>query len=288
MSEDKIKTVTEKLKIYQDELERVKQELTHKRTELATLARKTVEDFEVSIPNLVSKASTLQVEIDRLEKIIEQKTAKFNEENNAVIAQYRNLENALKREYELKNEKLVKRENDNALKVDEYKRNLANLEQREASLKADREAFEKKTTEDQKAFAKEKELFEKEKSDSLTKINSDLAESEHKLKNINVLKDSLELMKKDVAKQTEDLKKKSAHADEIIARINEATAILNKARELEIKNDDRAAKLNELSIKLSADTRRNNARTSSLDDIDAILKKREENIKVLEAAKSEV
>ena len=98
----------EKLAVYSFELDKITKALAIKRTEMATLARQTVENLESSIPQLKEDVAILNKEIERLNKCIEDKITNgyinaINSRNNSFEFIFNLIETELKKEAEILN-----------------------------------------------------------------------------------------------------------------------------------------------------------------------------------------
>lgn len=277
----------DKLTTYQVALDKTIKELAIRRTELSTLARKTVEDLEASIPGLVKKASRLQIEIANLEKIIEEKTVKANADNIAVINQYRQLEDSLQKEYEEKRSSLAivgKLQKD---RDEQYFLNLEQLKKDQENLVSERVSFSNSLGEKIASLAQDISDFNTRRDSEIRALDKQKDDMKRELEESHILREELLAKEKELSNKFEELSNKIKQVDDVIAKNSKYQELLDAAIAKEAKNQDRESGLNQANVTLMADIKRNNARTSALDSREEALNKREENLRIAEASLSE-
>ena len=94
--------IDEKISKYQKALDDVVNQLRVKRSELATLAKKTVLDIEVSIPKLQSKVNELRAESQKLDTEILAKQQQYRSEKSSFLAEFEAMKKSLQDAHDAK------------------------------------------------------------------------------------------------------------------------------------------------------------------------------------------
>ena len=169
--EDQI-NYAEKIRHYQQTLDSLIKQLAVKRTEMSTLAKQTVEDLESSIPELEEKAHEEQQVIDKLDKIIDEKTKIANKEKESLVLHYDKLEAVLKEEYTIELDKVELREKECDKRDEQYVEKSSSLDLEMTSRENDVKRARAVLAEDQQALESRKQALAETKEDFEAECNN--------------------------------------------------------------------------------------------------------------------
>lgn len=277
--EKELESVEKKLAIYKEALEDTVRKLTQARTDLATQARKTVEDLEANIPELRSKVSELSDKISELDKAIIRKTAELNRQREDFAKRYQSDKEVLDKEHQKRTDEIAKEKE----KVNEQRKEaiglFENIKARESQLEIDNAELGRakmRLKSDISVFQSERELALNEIAKMKEKAEIVLADA--KKKQAEAIKTN-----EDLAFKLKRLAEDKKATEGILERIDEAEGILEEARKVSRENARITEENNVIAIQNKADARKNAIRTQLLDEREESLNKRDSNLKILEA-----
>ena len=280
--EEQAKSYEEKIVIYKQELETVTRQLTQARTEKAIEAHKMLADYESRLPGLIEKVSSLNDEIVRLEKEITEKNKAYHQEEEDLKKKYASEEASLKAQYEDYKTSLQ-------MFSDEISSRKAEVDHKESILNEAIEAREKKIFEGRKAIEEEKEIIivlrnevEQDRiacdeycAKARSEIDQEKMALQKEAESIHESQKIIEITKKDMLEQK--------LACEAI--LNTKSKLETLATELSQKEEtlkERQEQLSRDKVEYLANVKRLSRRAGELEQIEAKLKTREDNLRELE------
>ncbi len=264
---------------YQEALDKIKTELSDKRTELNTLLNQTIENLNTSIPKMRNEAKLLQEEIVRLTKVVEEKKNESNKEKESFQSHYNNLEILLKQEYAKRMITLDEIERKNAIRDAEYTLSINNLRKLELELNKEKEEIALSSNN----LIQDRNAFESHKTVELHNIDTLKAERQRLLDEAKLIQEHSKNQLEEIKLKSKELKKSLSESEQVKLRIVEAQSILKEAKELEENTKNREIKLNEMHVKIMADGRKIALKTEELEAKEALLNQRENNLQLAEA-----
>lgn len=270
--------IDEKISKYQKALDDVVNQLRVKRSELATLAKKTVSDIEVSIPKLQSKVNELRAESQKLDMEILAKQQQYRSEKSSFLAEFEAMKKSLQDAHDAKIRELsdakIKLEKDGQEVSLKSKTLDAKIAELDAAIKAN--GIERQNSLNAIAnLAAEKEKAMKE----ISNTKSVMAEIESVNRQLNAdLKERLS----EAEKKSAILSERTTQAEGVIARIKEANATLAKAVAKEAEVKKREEKVNADAVEVLAKQKRQSLKDDEQNKRDELLRVRENNIKIAE------
>lgn len=263
---------------YTKALDGVKDELRRKRSELADLAKKTVDHFNVAIPGLRKKAEELNAEIKKLQDGIVEKQKQYASEKSSYLAEYEELKKNLQAAYEGKGRELTALKAEAEKTKQEFSAWAKEFESKVKDLDSSTEAAKAEVVKNQKAGDSLKSEREK--------LLGELSLQKSKLSEKDAQNQALgEQLKSEIKKcqdKTKLLEGKIVEAEAIISRINEANKILAKAKDMEDAAKRQQEKNNTDAVNNLADRKKINAKAEEQRKFDEALKVRENNVKLVE------
>lgn len=276
---DKAEELQEKIKIYSQALEDIKVELTSRRSEMAELTRQTIEDLDARIPQLRKKAQEMDAKIVELDKQIKERERTAAQEQQSYAKFYSDLEEGLKKKFDALYLSLNKESAEAKNLLDENNKRVIELNELQRIL------YEKQRILDGKELsliAKKDQMdaFLKEESEKIKK-SVDLINLEKS--GISILEANLKAKEANLNHVIKQAEAEKLEAEKVVKRIAEAQAILDEANNVKDANVKKEDELNQLKVKLMADTARNNRRSDELNAREVKLNERDANLKILEA-----
>lgn len=279
--------IEEKIVLYREALEDVVKQLTAKRTELSSLSKTTIDQYNLEIPKLRDQIAGLQGYLKELEVTIDNKKKDLAALNQDLKGKYEALEASLKAEYKSKFDDLSSKQKQAEAVKSEYEAKNSLFTDRETKLVAG----EHKLLQDVNKLNSDRVEFEVQKNNALTEIEemkslakagTNVLEQQKKDFEVYVLTVNNELNERqsNIEAMRDSAIAKNSAADEKLAEAVQREA---NAFAVEEKNRKRAEELNQLNIKLLAQTKSNNKRTDELNEKEQALNERDANIKLAEA-----
>lgn len=279
---EQAKAYSAKIELFKQELDVLSKQLSAKRIEMSTLAKKTLADYESSIPKLEMQLADKNKHLSIIDKKISDRIEQYNQQLTSCKDHYEKLEEDLKNSYA---QRVIHLEHARDKIEDMHKREQEKINAKEKDLiireVAVQESFEMNMDRKSSLDDLEKRL----------KIVRDTFEVEvaGARKDIFSQKEVLEDMKRGVQARAGELnellkqaKAAKDNADAITARISEVENRENNlvVREEAIKR--RSQELDEYHVKLVADNRKIDLRLEDLGKLEIKLQEREKNIKLAE------
>jgi len=271
--------IEEQLKVYKDELEKVKGQLRQARTDLASQAKKTVADLESSIPALEAKAKEKSDKVALLDKMILDKQKKHDEIKEFHAEHYKNLENSLAKEHSLRMSNLDEREKAQNRRDEEYKSKVVILAHHQAALDSGQTNLAK--------AQKNLENDRKELADKQLRASHEINESKRKIaeeySTLSLKKENFNKDKSELINQIKQVSEKQDKVSAVLAREYNLDKRDKDAQTKEYFNSKKSEELNQQFIALKADRIRLNNREELQNAREKNLNDREKNLKELEA-----
>lgn len=281
--EEKLKTLNDSIRIYTEEFNKIFKELTQIRTDKSTEAKKKLEDYQKELPTIELKVEVLRQSQAKLETDIAAKKASLDIMGKGLHERFNQLETSLKNSYDNKVNALKSVENslirDRKSFDERVKQITDNLKAREDILLRNSDELQKigqsidrrsKIVEEQeKALAHREAVARDNINLSYEKLNKQLEDGR--------------LKKDELDKRENELKAREDKANEVIDKLNTLKDREDKLKEFEESLNIKRDNLNKERVEMLAGIRKNSKRTDELFEMELALKKREENLKILEA-----
>lgn len=279
----RIQEAEQKLKIYQEELDKIIKALALKRTEMSTLAKQTLSNFEAQIPALEEKIALLNAEIKRLDRVIEEKRKASEREYTNYANEFHNKEQELEQAYEKKMVEATRL-------IAEAKDAKAEAAQQIASLNDREDKIRRYVEEKEKSFFYEKQQIESQittldklKESHIRLVDETSQKIQKERDELNARAESIATLESELKAMADELKRKDAIADSIIANADQVSERIENCICLEEKIVAKNEESNRLRVEALAEMKRANKRMAELDAREQELLKREQNIKDAEA-----
>lgn len=272
----------EKINIYKTELADLTQKLSEKRTEMATLAKKTLADYEAKIPKLELDILVNKNKLDSINDAIAQKNEELRKEQGSLSLRYSKLENDLKIAYEAKEQKLLEAKN---RLEDMHKKKQKEFDDQDKDLRERERAVNESwsSTIDLKNKNKfEEDKLKKERAD----LNKEIALFDRNIEDQRAVLESLKNGVKEKAKELDDKLKafgdKDIRVEAVLKRISEVEEKEKSLLGLRNSLDKRNSELDEFQVKLIAEKKKIDLRLQEVEKAEIRNKNRERNIRLAE------
>lgn len=279
---EQVKAYAEKIELFKRELAVLVKQMSEKRTEMATLAKKTLADYEAMIPKLEADILNKRKMLDSINSAITQRNEDHNRKLEDYKSHYQQLEKRLEDSYARKESQLLEAKN---RLEDMHKKKQKEFDD------ADRDLRERERIVNESAVVvldlKDKNKFEESKlrkarelfDDEIASFNEGIVEQRSVL-------ESLKNGVKEKTKQLDDKLKafddKDKRAEAVLVRLKEVEERENKLVKLQDSLVKRGSDLDEFHVKLIAENRKIDLRLEELGKIETKLQEREKNIKLAE------
>ena len=213
---------------YGEDLDKIKVELAHRRSEMANLAKQTVADLEPKIPVLQAKINTLTAEVNRLDTLIATKTKQSEYDEEYWRTHYEELEAKLNKAHDARTAMFKDKDDQYDVKDKEYADKDTEFESRENDIQS---ALNRLTALN-KELDERKMDFEQEKFDHKEKAHKIMDDINSHIKEANAEKMKQKSITENLEKQSLELDTKIKEADATIMKIGESQAKLDAAQKI--------------------------------------------------------
>ncbi len=274
-------------KDYCEALEKIKVELSNKRSEMANLAMQTVKDFETKIPALQAKINTLNGEVSRLDKLIAVKSKQADADEEYWKKHYLTLEVELNKAHDARTAMFKYKDDQYDLRDKAHAQSIVEMTNREQSLVVSKENHISELESHNKLveqFENDKEFHEKLVGEIMDNVNKHLQDAQaEKNKQVAITK-KLEEQSTALAKATQEAKYVIARINEAQEKLDAAQLLVDRAYIQEDKNKKDIETLNEFHSRNIAEIQRILNDQDALSARERLLFQRENNVKVAEAS----
>ena len=277
--EQELQTIQDKIKLYKEAFEDIKQKLTQARTDISTQAKVSVEDLQAEIPELRATATALNEQIIKLNAEIEAKNKRLLANEKEAFAKYEALAGEITSEYAKRTEQVNAVEKEFLAKSKEYDVLIKDLTKKIENINVQKVNIDTMLNK----LKQDAIDFELDKAKRFAEIESLKEDVVKKISALALKEEALEKKANKIDGDYKVLTGKQTQVDEILARIGEANQVLKQAENVRNDNAIKDTRLNEFRVKNIADAKMIAARTEVLDEKEAKLDIREKNLRLAEA-----